>query len=184
MMRRRSLGLVEVVFVFAGMLGSHAQEPKPEPPKPKPDDVKSIDSIITALYDVISGDKGQERDWGRFRSLFVPGARLIPVAKPQDGSAPTARVLEVEEFVKFAAESSKQQGFFENEIAHKVEQFGAIAHVFSTYESKHEKDGKPFDRGINSIQLMNDGTRWWVVTIYWDRESPATPIPAEYLPKK
>ncbi len=74
-----------------------------------------------------------------------------------------------------------KEGFFERGISNKVEQFGTVAHVFSTYESRHEKDGKPFARGINSIQLVNDGKRWYVVTILWDQEKPGQEIPEKYL---
>ncbi len=166
-----------------GLLVARAQDAKPSPPKARAEDVKSIDAIVAAVYDVISGPKGQDRDWDRFRSLFVPGARLIPVARPKDGPA-KARMIEVDDFARLVGEATKQDGFFESELSRKVERFGAIAHVFSTYESTREKGGKPFDRGINSFQLMNDGDRWWVVTIFWDRERPEAPIPAEYLPKK
>ena len=180
-MSRRSRFLAAALIALP--LLTLAQDAKPDAPKAKPEDVKSLDALVAAVYDVISGPKGQERDWDRFRSLFAPGARLIPVNRPKDGT-PRARMLDVEEFVKFAGAATKESGFFENEVARRVEQFGGIAHAFSTYESRREKDGKPFDRGINSIQLLNDGTRWWVVTIYWDRERPDSPIPAEYLPKK
>jgi hypothetical protein len=36
-------------------------------------------------------------------------------------------------------------------------------------------------RGINSIQLFNDGNRWWIVNIYWQQESAEDPIPDMYL---
>jgi len=36
-------------------------------------------------------------------------------------------------------------------------------------------------RGINSIQLFYDGSRWWIVSIYWQQESPEYPIPEKYL---
>ena len=67
-------------------------------------------------------------------------------------------------------------------MARRADGFGHIMHVFSTYESRHrEDDPEPFARGINSIQLMNDGRRWWVVSIFWEAESPQAPIPREYL---
>lgn len=140
-----------------------------------------MDSIMAALYDVISGNADQKRDWDRMRSLFVPGARLIPAAKrPGDGEV-TTRVLSVDDYVSHAQPFFDKEGFFESEIARHVEQYAHISQVFSTYESRHEKAGKPFTRGINSIQLLNDGKRWWIVTIYWEGETPETPIPDEYL---
>jgi hypothetical protein len=147
-----------------------------------PADVKSMDAILAALYDVISGPAGKKRDWDRFRSLFVAGARLIPAAKRPDGVF-EARVLDPEGYVIRSAPFLEKQGFYEREIARKVESFGHITHVFSTYDSRHEATDKtPFARGINSIQLLNDGKRWWIVTVYWDSERPDNPLPPQYLP--
>lgn len=157
-----------------------AQSAEQSGPTAKPEDVKSLDAIMHAVYDVISGPAGQKRDWDRMRLLFIPGARLIPAAK-QSGGDVRARVLSVDDYISRAQGFFDKEGFFESELARRVEQYGHIAQVFSTYESRHEKAGKPFARGINSFQLLNDGKRWWVVTIYWEGETPETPIPDEYL---
>ena len=44
-------------------------------------DVQSIESIMSALIDVISGSAKEERDWERFRYLFSEDAKLIPTPK-------------------------------------------------------------------------------------------------------
>lgn len=151
-------------------------------PVARDDDVKSVDAILGALYAVISGPAGEGRDWDRFRSLFAPGARLIPTSVRPDGGS-VARVFTPEDYAQRAAEYLQQQGFFEREIARQEESFGNIAQVFSTYESRHAaEDAQPFARGINSIQLLRDGQRWWIVTIFWDSERPGNPIPTRYLP--
>ena len=145
------------------------------------EDVSSIDRIIAALYDVISGPARQKRDWDRFRGLFAPGARLIPAVRLPDGTR-TIRVSTPDDYAAQVDPFFLRDGFFEREISRRMEEFGAIAHVFSTYDSKRApSDSVPFARGINSIQLMNDGTRWWVVTIFWDSERPDNPLPAKYL---
>ncbi len=146
-----------------------------------PDDVKSVDAIVHALYDVISGPAGQPRDWDRFRSLFYDGARLIPTGRRPTDDKTGARVLTVEDYVKSGGPYFEKNPFFESQISARREQFGNIAHVFSTYESRHAKAEAPFQRGINSIQLFHDGTRWWVMTVMWDAETPQKPIPHEYL---
>ncbi len=152
----------------------------------KPQDVESLESIIAAVYGAISGPKGA-RDWDRMRSLFHPAVRLIPclvTAKDKENGMISTRVFTIEEFIKAIEPRVKAEGFFEQEIARTVERFGAVAHVFSTYESRHAVDDpQPFTRGINSIQLFFDGRRWWVVTIFWDSERPGQTIPAEYLKK-
>jgi len=140
-----------------------------------------MDAILKSLYDVISGPAGQKRDWDRFRSLFYDQARLIPATRPAEGP-PRARVLDVEGYVTRASGNMSSNGFYEKEIARRVDQFGSIAQVFSTYESRHAADdAKPFARGINSIQLYYDGTRYWIITIFWDAERADNPLPAKYL---
>jgi hypothetical protein len=162
-----------------------AQSPvRPGPsniPKANRSDVASIDAIITAAYDSISGPAGEKRNWERERSLYYPGARLIPTAKPdEDDLAP--QILKVDGFIARAESYFAEHGFYEKEIARRTEQFGHIAHVWSTYESRHNADDpEPFMRGINSIQLFHDGSRWWIVTIYWQQESPEHRIPKKYF---
>ena len=157
---------------------------------PDPADVESIDAIITAAYESISGPAGEKRNWDRERSLYYPGARLIPTAKPvtSDEWQVTSKnkiapqILDIEGFIARVEPFFKENGFYEKEIARRTEQFGHIAHVWSTYESRHNADDpEPFMRGINSIQLFHDGTRWWIVTIYWQQESLVDPIPAKYV---
>ncbi len=146
----------------------------------KANDVASMDAILDALYDVISGPKEQARDWHRMRSLFVPGARVIPTHADKQGIV-KADVMSVDEFIAMAGPVLHKEGFYERESHRTVDRYGAIAQVFSTYESRHtSSDADPFQRGINSIQLLFDGQRWWVVTIYWQIEQPELPVPKNY----
>jgi hypothetical protein len=150
-------------------------------PPADPADVASVDAILRALYDVISGPAGQRRNWDRMRSLFVPGARLIPTGRRADGTR-SMQVWSVDQYISTVGPRLEEGGFFERELARRTEQFGNIVHAFSTYDSKRAaSDPQPFARGINSIQLWNDGTRWWVVTIFWEGERPDNPIPARYM---
>ena len=147
-----------------------------------PKDVASLDSIMKAVYDVISGDAGKARDWDRFRSLFHKDARLIPTGKNAQTGVVGARVFSPEDYIKRTETIFAKEGFYEREKARTVNMYGNIAHVFSTYESFHSPSDKtPFMRGINSFQLLNDGKRWWVITIYWLGETPENPIPKKYL---
>jgi hypothetical protein len=153
------------------------------PPAAKHADVASPDAIMAATYDVISGPAGQQRDWDRFRSLFVPGARLIPVVAKKTGSGYETRMITPDEYAQHADAYFQKNGFAEREISRKAERYGNIMQIFSTYESRHDpKDAQPFARGINSFQLFYDGARWWVVTIYWLEETPENPLPKEFMP--
>jgi hypothetical protein len=149
-----------------------------------PADVESIDAIIAAAYDSISGPAGKKRDWDRMGSLFIPGARLIPTArdagKHDVDLAPN--ILDIDGYIARVEPFFEKNGFYEKEIARRVEHFGQIAHAWSTYASRHDQtDAAPFMRGINSIQLFNDGSRWWILSIYWQHESPQHPIPEKYF---
>lgn len=147
-----------------------------------PADVGSVDAILAALYGVISGDKGVRRDWARMESLFHPGARLIPAGRRDAGPA-RARVMTVADYIAGSGPVLEGQGFHEVEIARQVQHFGHIVHVWSTYEARRSlSDPQPLMRGINSIQLLDDGERFWILSIAWSQETPESPIPAEYLP--
>jgi hypothetical protein len=154
----------------------------PDWPKAKPEDVKSPEAIVAAVYNVISGGKGEARDWDRMRSLFVPDARLIPSSPGKDGHT-DAIFLTIDGYIARSNGRMTSTGFFERSIHNETEQFGNIVQIWSTYESRHNLDDPtPFARGINSFQLLKDGDRYWVVNIFWDAESPTNPIPAKYLP--
>ncbi|HEX8773999.1 MAG TPA: hypothetical protein VF735_10350 [Pyrinomonadaceae bacterium] len=144
-------------------------------------DTESLDAIIPALYETVSGPAGEERDTPRMRTLFMPGAHLVRTIIADDGT-PRAHMMDVEGYARDTAEFFRQNNFYEVEIARRTDLFGNIAQVFSTYEARHEAEGPAFKRGINSIQLFHDGKRWWVVNMLWDNEREDNPLPAEYLP--
>ncbi|MFC0604505.1 hypothetical protein [Winogradskyella pulchriflava] len=158
----------------------NAQEEKKDYTK----NVATLDSTIETLYSVISGDKGFERDWDLFKHLFHKNAKLIPTGKNKDEKT-VARYMSPDDYIKTSGAWLVQNGFHEKEIHRTVQTFGNITQVFSTYESFRTKtDETPFMRGINSIQLLNDGERWWIINIYWMQESEENPIPKEYLPEE
>jgi hypothetical protein len=128
---------------------------------------------------VISGPVGQARDWNRFRSLFVPTARMMPLVPRREGGV-GLRIGTASDYIASSGPLLVEKGFTERELARRTERFGHLAHVFSTYEGRLEADGHAM-RGINSIQLMHDGSRWWVVSLMWEAESEALKLPAQYL---
>jgi hypothetical protein len=140
-----------------------------------PADVATLDSIMAAVYDVISGPAGQRRNWDRMRSLFTSNARLMPLGRAglRSGS--------VEDYISSSGPFLEERGFTEREIGRVVEQYGDIAHVFSAYEGRFTAGDPQTIRGINSFQLVRHGGRWWVVSIMWQAETPENPIPARYL---
>ena len=142
-------------------------------------DGDSIDSVIKAVYEVISGPAGAPRDWARFKALFADGARLIPVRTTPQGTAPV--VMTPDEYAQRAIPNFEKNAFYESELSRRLETFGNIAHIFSTYESRRAPGEKPFARGINSFQLVKVGDTWKMMTILWDSERPGNPLPDKYL---
>ncbi|HVO58706.1 MAG TPA: hypothetical protein VMT51_13530 [Dongiaceae bacterium] len=178
-----------VMGLTAGLRGQEKKDAAPaaaaqETPAPaaNPKDVASLDAIVAAIYDVISGPPGA-RDWNRFNSLFAPNAKLIAVHVPKDGGKPSLRQMTPQEYADRAGSYFLKNGFFESEVSRKTDSFGYMTHIYTTYESRETKDGKPFARGINSMEFFNDGTRWYCVQIYWDEERPGNPLPEKYLAK-
>jgi hypothetical protein len=145
-----------------------------------PADVASIDAIVCALYASISGPKGAPRDFERLRSIMAPEARFVPTGRTATGSA-RYRSWNVDEYIAAAGPGLIAGGFFESEIGRTTTSFGNVWHIMSAYDSRRALGEAPFQRGVNSIQLFNSGTRWFVLSVMWDAERPDLPIPAALL---
>ena len=148
--------------------------------KPRPGDVESPQAIVKAMYETISGPAGS-RNWYRLRSLYLPGARLIPIGKRVMGEG-GLKVLSVDEWIEEATPLLEETDFYEKEIMSHHDRFGNMMQVFSTYEASESADGPPMARGINSFHLLFHENRWWIVTVMWDNESKENPLPEEFLP--
>ena len=175
--------LVPFLSVCCYAFANCQAQPAPTAPTiaPRPEDVASMDSIIKALYDVISGPAGQKRDWDRMRSLFVPDARMGAAVKTRKGDIKYFG-FSVDRYIQMDDQLMTEKGFFEHELHRHVDTFGDMSAVFSTYESRWKQDDPaPFERGINSIQLMNDGRRWWIVSIFWQGEDDHLKLPRKWL---
>lgn len=170
-----ALGALLVATTGAAAQGGHVDVPTVPA---RPGDVGSIDQIIRAFYDVISGPAGQPRQWSRDRSLYIPDVRFVSM--DMRNGKPHASVMSHQEFVDRSDGGLVKEGFFEEEIHRTTERFGNTAHVMSTYVMK-DGTGKAFGRGVNSIQLFWDGDRWWISGAAWDDERPDNPIPANLL---
>ncbi len=144
-------------------------------------DVSSVDKIIAALYEVISGEAGAPRDWDRFQYLFGKDAKLIPTTKNAEGNLQYRTMTPAEYITMFT--SRIPTGFFEKELHKEINEFGSVVHSFSTYVTSLTANGLATNRGINSIQLFKDKDRYYIVNIFWCAESMGFPLPEKYLPK-
>lgn len=186
MHRRRggAIGRQTILILALGGLAAPAAAQQAHVPVPAqaadPKDVGTIDGLMRAFYEVISGPAGQPRQWARDRTLYVPGVRFFMLS--EKNGKPVANVVDHQQYVDGSDRGMVARGFSEREIHRRVERFGNVAHIWSTYETRTTPDGPLLGRGINSLQLYWDGTRWWVTSVAWDDERPDNPIPKEFLP--
>lgn len=178
-MNRMSLSACIVVLLIGTTVPSVAQTEYP-----LLEDVASPEAIVHAAYEAIERAPGENFQWDRFRSLFLPEARLIPNTEQTGGAF---RVLSPQDFIDWidgatVVGGANDKGFAEEEVHHKIERFGDIAHVFSTYQKRFWEDDQILGRGINTFQLVHNQDRWWIAGIVWDEENGAGPIPDTYLP--
>jgi hypothetical protein len=148
---------------------------------PRPQDVATLDGIISAFYDVVSGPAGQPRQWSRDRTLYVPGVLFISTEVGKDGK-PYHQIMSHQQFVDRSDASVVSQGFYEQEIHRVTTRYGTIVHVMSTYVERRTLNGPLIGRGVNSLELFYDKNRWWIVCDLWDEERPGNPLPKDLLP--
>lgn len=180
-MKAHFIGLFAVLpFVLTMVTGANAQESSW--PKARPEDVSSVSAIIKTSYDAISAPPGQTLNLDRFRSLFLPNAQLVSVGVKN--GQPEAHLMTLKEFSEMVTGAIGKGGHVEHEFTEQVQVYGNIANVWSAYESRNTPEDPHVIRGINSIQLFNDGKRWWISGAQWQHERADMPIPAKYLSAK
>ncbi len=173
--------VIAALFLAVGSLAAAQTHVPVATVAPRPDDVATIDGMVKAYYEVVTGPAGQARDWARDRTLYIKDLRFVMVEYTKDGK-PDPQIVDHQGFVD-GSNDGLTKGFYEKEIHRVTERFGPIAHVWSTYETRRTETGPIIKRGINSIELFWDGKRWWIANAIWTDESKDNPIPKEYLPK-
>ena len=181
-----------LTYAFARPM-SEAPDPSPAVPRADPADVDSLDAIVTAVYASVSFVSGEQPAWDRFRSLFDPRALLVridprvttlPASEREQSSDPPVVLSSIEEYIArthSAIEGGSLTAFTERELTRRTEVFADLAQVFSTYE--RSAAAGDVRRGINSLSLVKDGERWWIVSLCWTDETDAGPLPSHYLPR-
>ena len=176
------LGAAALAVGLAALPKAQSVHVKVTPVEPRPEDVGSIEGIVKASYETISGGVGVPRQWGRDRSLYDPSVRFVAISvNPQTGAVKSTSTSH-QEFVDESDSFMVKDGFTERELGRKIERFGNVATVLSSYEGKVTSTGKVITRGVNLFQLYFDGKRWWILSMVWDEERADNPIPAELLP--
>jgi hypothetical protein len=178
-MRRPIPAFALAAALLVPTLSAQAPAPQPTTPAQACPPTTTLDELVKALDDAVSGPADKDRTC--FRALFIPEARLSPLVTNKDDGSVAPRLLTVEGWI----EAVRKRGslvFYERQVKVKTETYGHLANLWSTYETRSTPDGKAEVRGINSIQAFFDGKRWKVTAILWQAETPAEPVPEKYLP--
>ena len=183
-MKLKSWAIPVCVSLVSAVGAAQAARPKVEVATiaPRPGDVATIDGMVNAYYEVVSGPKGQPRDWARDRTLYIADVRFVPVDIDKDGRI-QPRISTHQQFVDASDASLAGQGFFEKEIHRVTERFGPIAHVWSTYESRRTATAPSSSAASTRSSSSGTDKRWWIANAIWTDETKDNPIPKEYLPK-
>lgn len=148
--------IVGLVMVPAVVSAQHA---------PRPEDVATVDGILRAYYEVVSGPAGEVADVERDRSLHHPEA-WVAIANVDRSGTPSVSVMTLEGY--HGDNAPRRAGFWEWETDRVITRSGNMVHVWSSYASARTQGGEPFTRGINSITLFHDGERWWIMGWMFD----------------
>jgi hypothetical protein len=181
--------MVCLTFLLAGAntmgQATHAKHVEVPVIPARTEDVSTIEGIIKASYETISGPVGAPRQWGRDRTLFSSSVRFLALnTDPKKGNV-TVENSDYQEFLDRTDPYLVKEGFIEVELGRVVvKQYGNVATALSSYEGKVQSTGKVVGRGVNIFSLYKDGQRWWIQSMMWDEERPGNPIPAELLQEK
>lgn len=155
-MRVKFTGLIAALAIAHGSLA--AQDARPA-------DVSTIDGIIRAYYEAVSGPAGAAADAARDRSLHHPSA-WVAIAATDSTGRPVVRVITLKEY--HGDNRPRREGFWEWETDRVVSRSGNMVHAWSSYASARTQGGVPYTRGVNSITLFHDGNRWWIMGWMFD----------------
>jgi hypothetical protein len=145
---------------------------------------QTIDGIMTELYASVTREPGKPFEWHRLRAIMLPGAVMLPQIRQTQGQS---RLMSVDSFIAWIDHgwrnvigTERDQGFYERQTNLVVDQYGDIAQAFTTYEKGPYQPRQVIGRGINAVQLVKRDGRWWILSITWDEENVAGPLPDKY----
>jgi hypothetical protein len=147
-------------------------------------DYQTVEGVMTELYAAVTRAPGKPFEWNRLRAIMLPNGVMLPQRRQTQNQD---RMMSVDSFISWIDRGWKpiigtpqDQGFFERQTNLVVEQYGDIAHAFTTYEKGPYEPRRVQARGINSVQLVKREGRWWILAITWDEENSAGPLPERY----
>jgi len=174
-MMKKSIAIMILILISGALQSTHAQTVTKYG-----DNVSTLNGIMKAYYDVVTVKKGGKISYERDSLIHWPNVSVGSAGVNKNGK-PAFYYMSLKEYHRRADPFLEKDGFYEREISRKVERFGSIYHVWSTYESRNVPGASILERGINSVELFNDGTRFWILGWFFDSERKGNPIPKKYL---
>ena len=179
-MSMKCIQAISIVFVFL-LSFSVSLFGQQKSTKSYVNDTSSVQNLLDAYYNCISGPIGQKRDFDRLKNLFHPTVKFTYSYWNTEGTKASVMVFKsVEEYISKLGYLDKK-GFYEQEIANKTNQFGAVIQVFSSYKYWVEDRSIPSNRGVTSYEIFYDGNRYWFLSMFWMSENEKYRIPAKYV---
>ena len=147
-------------------------------------DYSTVEGVMDELYASVTREPGEPFPWDRLRAIMLPGSTMLPQRAQTGGES---RLMDVDAFIAWIDEAwdsvigtPQDTGFYERQTNLIVEEFGDVAHAFTTYEKGPFEPRQIIGRGVNSVQLVKRDGRWFVLSITWDEENTSGPLPPKY----
>lgn len=143
------------------------------------DETAAVEATIHAVYDVISGPVGEERDFERMRALYMDGAAMGAVGPGPDGQG-RGRVITLDDYIERSGPWLVENGFVEVPTRTDISVWGEIATARSAYEGTNSATGETFLIGVNFITLFKIEGEWKIASILWRTETDDWPVEAAF----
>lgn len=142
--------------------------------------MQQLDKLTSKIYSSICFKEGKKPALDKLKDIFIKEGRLI------NNNPKNPVIMTVEQYITIFNTQIEQgiiKEFFEEEIAHRTEVFGKLAHRFSTYKTIFRMHGVEVRNiGINAIQFVRIDNKWLISGMTWNDETDGMHVPAKYLP--
>ena len=137
-----------------------------------------VRAAMGRYYELFCFKGGATPDPEELRDLFMPEGKVI------NSNPDLPRALNVEQFIDLQQAQATHRaatGFYEREQFQKIDLFGNVAHVLSTYAKLDRSHTEPFALGVGSVQLIKVQERWLISVVAWYDQTAEVQVPERYL---
>ena len=167
-MNKIILTSISIIFAVNSIFGQTNEEKYAK-------DVESVDAIINAYYDVVSG--ASNAPWEFERDKYIHSQNAVITRLDENGKA-ESHTLEAE-YVPIGL--SPKEDFHEIELKRIVSKYGNIAQVWSAFEIRTDPKTETNNRGLNNIQLHYENGRWFIDSWTCEMESENSSVVTDFM---